>query len=271
MSPNPQPVIVGHFVASTLSTNTSSSLEQLLASQNAIMQRLTKIGECQAGQSQQHQQPQESSYFDFLATQHPLFVETIDTLEAIHWLRVTESKFRLLHCSEFQKMLFASQQLRGSASAWWATYIATILDNHQVSCDEFCKAFHRHHLPAGMMHRNLWEFLDLQQGTDNVYKYIKKFNYLTQYSTHHVDTDEKKTELFRRGLSLPLQDCLVQFCDTSFNALASAVISQDGTYRALLVEEEEKRKRDLSEPSEDSFVGALQKYHLVYTLSFGKS
>jgi hypothetical protein len=59
------------------------------------------------------------------------------------------------------------------------------------------------------MHYNLREFLDVQQGTDNVYKYIRKFNYLTPYGTHHVDTDEKKTELFRRGLSLPLQDRLV--------------------------------------------------------------
>jgi hypothetical protein len=46
----------------------------------------------------------------------------------------------------------------------------------------------------------------------------------------------------------------------SFNALVSAVIAQDGTYRALLVEEEEKRKRDLSEPSDDSTEGAPLKY-----------
>jgi hypothetical protein len=96
------------------------------------------------------------------------------------------------------------------------------------------------------MHRNLWEFLDLQQGTDNVYEYIKKFNYMAQYGAHHVDTDEKKGELFRRRLSLPLQDRLVWFHDMSFNALVSAAIAQDGTYRALLVEEEEKRKRFMS-------------------------
>jgi hypothetical protein len=78
-----------------------------------------------------------------------------------------------------------------------------------VSWDEFYKAFRGYHLPAGTMHRNLWEFLDLQQGDDNVYEYIRKFNYLAQYGTHHVDTNEKKIELFRRGLSLPLQDGLV--------------------------------------------------------------
>jgi hypothetical protein len=42
------------------------------------------------------------------------------------------------------------------------------------------------------MHRNLLEFLDLRQGTDNMYEYIRKFNYLAQYDTRHVDTDEKR-------------------------------------------------------------------------------
>jgi hypothetical protein len=67
-----------------------------------------------------------STYFDFLAIQPPEFAEITDPLEANHWLRVTESKFRLLHCSEFQKILFVAQQLCGSANAWWATYTATI-------------------------------------------------------------------------------------------------------------------------------------------------
>jgi hypothetical protein len=102
------------------------SLEQLLAPLNAILQRLEAIDEHQAGQSQQHQQPQESSYFDFLAKQPPKFIETTDLLEANHWFHVIESKFRLLHYSNFQKTLFAAQQLRGSASAWWAMYTATI-------------------------------------------------------------------------------------------------------------------------------------------------
>jgi hypothetical protein len=38
-----------------------------------------------------------------------------------------------------------------------------------------------------------------------VYEYIEKFNYLAKYGTHHVDTDDKNVELFRKELSLPLQ------------------------------------------------------------------
>jgi hypothetical protein len=49
------------------------------------------------------------------------------------------------------------------------------------------------------MHRKLWEFLHLQEGTDSVNEYVRKFKYLQQYGAYHVDTDEKKAELFRNG------------------------------------------------------------------------
>jgi hypothetical protein len=84
------------------------SLEQLLAPLNAIVQKLAAIDEHQAGQSQPHQQSQESSYFDFWATQPLEFAEATDPVEANNWLRVTESKFGLLHCTELQKTLFVA-------------------------------------------------------------------------------------------------------------------------------------------------------------------
>jgi hypothetical protein len=137
------------------------SLEQLLAPFNAIVQRLAAIDEWQVVQSQPHQQHQESSYFDLLVMQPPEFAEMTDPLEDNHWLRVNESKFRLLHCSELQKTLFTAQQLCGPAMAWWAMYTAALRDNHQVSWSEFCKAFREHHILAGIVHHKLREFLHL--------------------------------------------------------------------------------------------------------------
>jgi hypothetical protein len=85
------------------------SLEQLLAPLNAIVQKLAAIDERQAEQSQPHQQSQGSSYFDFLVTQPLEFAEATDPLEANNWIRVSESKFRLLHCTKLQKTLFIAQ------------------------------------------------------------------------------------------------------------------------------------------------------------------
>jgi phage-related tail fiber protein len=88
-------------------------------------------------QPNQHQQ-HEASYSDFLAIHPHVFVEATDLLEADSWLRMTEAKFGLLCYSEMQKMLFATQQLRESAGAWWATVTATLPASYQVSWAKFC-------------------------------------------------------------------------------------------------------------------------------------
>jgi hypothetical protein len=59
------------------------------------------------GVHQPHHQPvMDSSYTDFLVTHPPLFTEASDPPEADNWLRITESKFGLLHCTDFQKTLY---------------------------------------------------------------------------------------------------------------------------------------------------------------------
>jgi hypothetical protein len=69
--------------------------------------------------------PAPTTYNDFTATHPPLFTEAGEPLEAGHWLRVMESKFGLLHCTEVQKTLFAAHQLWGDDSAWWTNYTAS--------------------------------------------------------------------------------------------------------------------------------------------------
>jgi hypothetical protein len=112
-------------------------------------------------------------YSDFLATHQPIFDDATDPLEADSWLRTIESKIRLLHCTEYQKTLYTMQQLRGVAGAWWASYIATLPDDHHVPWDEFCTAFRAHHLSAGLLHSKLKEFLDLEQGNHSVLDYTR--------------------------------------------------------------------------------------------------
>jgi hypothetical protein len=97
--------------------------------------------------------PSPTTYSDFVATHPPLFTEAGEPLEADHWLRVIESKFGLLQCTEVLKTLFIVQQLRGNASVWWANYAATRPADYQVSWTEFCSAFRAHYNPAGVMRK----------------------------------------------------------------------------------------------------------------------
>jgi hypothetical protein len=116
------------------------------------------------------------------------------------------------------------------------------------------------------MHHKQQEFLDLQQGPNSVYEYNKKFNYLVQYGAHHLDTNEKKSEQFRKGLNAQLQERLVLFHVLTFNTLVSSAIDQEGVSQACLDVEEKKSKRVMSGPSGGSSGGGPSKYSLFYTL-----
>jgi hypothetical protein len=61
-----------------------------------------------------------TSYSNFLATHPLIFSGAKDPLDVDDWLRTAESKFNLLHSTEYQKTLYAAQQLRCPAGAWWA-------------------------------------------------------------------------------------------------------------------------------------------------------
>jgi hypothetical protein len=179
---------------------------------------------------------------------------------------VTESKLGLLHCTELQKTLFAAQQLRGSASVWWDSYTATLPKNHQVPWNEFCKAFRAHHLPVGLLRSKLKEFQDLKQGNHTVYDYTGQFNTLAQYGTYHIDTDLKKANLYRVGLTIHLQERLVQLSSLSYNELASAAIDQEKMMKAIAEADEKKRKRMTPGPSSrDGSSGVPPKYRMMYT------
>jgi hypothetical protein len=130
-------------------------------------------------------------YLNFLATQPPVFADATDPLEADSWLYTTESKFGLLHCTKYQKTLYAAHQLRGSAGAWWATYTVALPADHHIPWGEFCTAFCAHHLSVGLLRIKLKEFLDLEQGNHSVFNYTRQFNTLAQDGSNHINMDEK--------------------------------------------------------------------------------
>jgi hypothetical protein len=148
-----------------------SSIWQMLRTQNDIPK-----GPVRRRYGQVRLQERDSSYSDFLATHLPVFVDATDPLKADNWLHTTESKFGILHCTEYQKTLYVAQQLRGSAGAWWASYIAALPVDHHVPWGEFCTAFPTHHLSVGLLYTKLKEFLDLEQGNHSVFDYRREFN-----------------------------------------------------------------------------------------------
>jgi hypothetical protein len=148
--------------------------------------------------------------------------------------------------------------------AWWASYTTTLPGDHQVPWAEFRNAFQAYHILKGLMNGKLQEFLDLKQGSGDVYDYWKKFNHLSQYGSYHVDTDEKKEACFRRGLSSKLRERLTLFKSYTYNELVSAAIELED---AIHAHEEEKKKKRVAGSSSSA---APPKYRLAITSPSGQ-
>ena len=122
--------------------------EAIAALVNATADNTRFLREMAGNQFQQHggraplQGPREAMYQEFFETRPPLFIKAEEPLEEDEWVRVMEQKFRLIRCTETQKPLFPAQQLRGSASTWWANFVAVQPAGHQITWKEFKLAFH---------------------------------------------------------------------------------------------------------------------------------
>src|SRR5438128_7003540 len=206
------------------------TIAEVMAQQTQLLQMLVQN---QMQQQQPHGrqgQPQLASYSDFAGTHPPIFSKAEDPLEADSWLRLMESKFELLTCSEEQKTLFATHQLRGPAASWWETFLAMQPAEHRVPWTEFCAAFKAHHIPSSVVKIKLREFLTLKQGTKTVREYVHKFNELARYAPNHVDTDAKKRECFLEGMSLKLRSRLGRRFE-DFNQLMDDAIAMEEDLR----------------------------------------
>jgi hypothetical protein len=163
------------------------------------------------------------------------------------------------------------QQLRGAAEAWWASYITTLPDDHHVPWGEFRTAFYAYHLFAGLLYSKLKDFLDLEQWNHSIFNYTRQFNTLAQYESYHIDTDEKKANLYHARLTIHLQECLVHLSSLSYNKLASAAIDQGRMMKAMAEADEKKRKWLMhGSAGSGSSSGAPPKYRMVYTLPGGQ-
>jgi hypothetical protein len=132
----------------------TSKFGEVMARQTELLNQLVQA---QMGhfyqQPRGREEPLSASYQDFLSTQPPLFHKADEPLDADAWLRTIESKFALLSapCSEENKVLFAAQQLRGTARLWWDQFHAMQPAEHVVTWDEFRTAFRAHHILEGLI------------------------------------------------------------------------------------------------------------------------
>ena len=76
------------------------------------------------------------------------------------------------------------------------------------------------------MRMKVAEFMWLTQGTKTLTKYMYAFNNLSRYAPGFVDTEEKKIESFKRGLSTKLMKTMANSRCATYKEFISDALTQ---------------------------------------------
>ncbi|MQL68335.1 hypothetical protein Taro_000607 [Colocasia esculenta] len=87
-------------------------------------------------------------YGNFQRINPPRFNGTPDPDEAENWVKAMERIFRVMQCSEREKVLLATFQLDRDARAWWET-ASRQLPNINIEWDEFLELFNTKYFSKG--------------------------------------------------------------------------------------------------------------------------
>jgi hypothetical protein len=109
--------------ATTTNSNNNVNLEQLITTQNQLMQVvLQNLNNMQPNQ-QAHQQeahppppPHQSRLAEFLQTRPTTFTQAKDPMEAEDWLKGVEKKLMIAQCTDHEKVLLTMHQLYGTVA-----------------------------------------------------------------------------------------------------------------------------------------------------------
>jgi hypothetical protein len=176
-----------------------------------------------------------------LSTQPPLFTRAEDPLDADVWLRVVESKFPLLNgvFSYVTKVRFATKQLHGPARTWWDHFLAMQPVDHMVEWGDSSQHSEDITCRQASWTASLMSFWHLLRESYSV-AVRPSLQRPVSVCRLSLDTDEKKMDRFRRGLSTKLRDRLNIVRANSYNELVNMAISQEDCITARQAEKKRK-------------------------------
>jgi hypothetical protein len=222
-------------------SNNNVNLEQLITTQNQLMQAvLQTLNNIQPNQQQAPPPPHQSHLAEFLRTHPTTFSQAKDPMEAKDWLKRVEKKLVIAQCTDHEKVLFAAHQLFGTEANWWETYCSTHADVDSITWNEFKAHFHIHYVPRGTMKLKKKEFADLKQGSMTVNEYLNSFIQLLRYAPDDINIDEKKHDMFLNGLNNDIQFQLLNTDYADFQHVVDKAIVIENKIKEM--EKDGKRK-----------------------------
>ncbi|XP_050909497.1 uncharacterized protein LOC127123310 [Lathyrus oleraceus] len=133
----------------------------------------------------------------------PTFEGAHEPDKAQEWLKVIEKIFRVMNCSDTQKVQFGSHMLEKEVKDWWRNIVQRFdKDDIEVTWALFRDAFLENYFPEDVDGKKEFEFLELKQGNGTVVEYAAKFEELIKFCPHYntVNDERFKCLKFVNGL-----------------------------------------------------------------------
>lgn len=139
----------------------------------------------------------------FQSNKPPVFLGTHNPDGAQEWLMKIEKIFRLMTCSDEQKVVLATHMLEKEAEDWWNnTSQRFVEDETVVTWLVFKEAFLEKYFPEYERGKKEIEFQELKQENSSVADYASKFEELVKYCPHYntAGSERSKCLKFVNGL-----------------------------------------------------------------------
>ena len=115
--------------------------------------------------------------------------------------------FKVLRCTDAEKVNFASFHLKGEANEWWGMVErARDGDTSGMTWGEFEEEFYAQFFPEVVREQMEDDFHNFKQGKLYVRAYEAEFSRLSQFAPDYVYTDVKKARRFLNGLNPRLKE-----------------------------------------------------------------
>jgi hypothetical protein len=142
----------------------------------------------------------------------PAFLGDLDPMAVERWLQHMERIFRVMRCTDPQKMDLATYKLHGESEHWWHEYRQEMEESEMpVTWELFQGAFLENYFPSNLKDKKEIEFLELKQGEMTIGQYVAKFEELARYSNNlrNQPDDAWKSKSFEQGLRPEIRNQVV--------------------------------------------------------------
>ncbi|XP_058784136.1 uncharacterized protein LOC131658904 [Vicia villosa] len=126
------------------------------------------------------------------------------------WLKAIEKIFRVMNCTDAQRVQFGTHMLEKEAEDWWNNTLQRFEeDGIEVTWDLFRDVFLVNYFPEDCRGKKEVEFLELKQGNGTVAVYAAKFQELIKYCPHYntANAERSKSTNCRGGSNVTCFNC----------------------------------------------------------------